>query len=88
MTDNPTLQRYHDAFEAFKACREREQREYEGEYDRVKLMEHEAPAPDPCTEAYNEVIASLLDFSGDLDSLEMGTYRDTFMRALAAQKQG
>ncbi len=82
MSDDQLLERYRAAFETFKACREREKKAYGDEYDRVKLMEHEAPAPDPCVEAYNDMITSLLGFSGELSGVDMGEYREEIMRGV------
>lgn len=66
------------AFQLFRRCQEQEARQYGSQYDEVKRMEDEAPAPDPCTEAFNELIEAYMHYvsaGGDRDDLELGDYR-------------
>jgi hypothetical protein len=66
------------ALEAFRRCQEREAAEYGQQYDEVKRMEDEAPAPDPCAQFFNELIEICMRYvsgGGDPDELELGEYR-------------
>ncbi|GLV49319.1 hypothetical protein TJA_24200 [Thermus sp. LT1-2-5] len=48
-----------EALKAYEACVEREALEYGEEYERVTFMEYEAPAPDPCAEAFSRLVAAV-----------------------------
>ncbi|MBF6595023.1 MAG: hypothetical protein IVW51_11340 [Thermaceae bacterium] len=66
------------ALEVYRGCQQLEQREYGPQYDEVKRMEDEAPAPDPCTETFNELLEACMRYvssGGDRDVLELGEYR-------------
>ncbi|MGM8838109.1 hypothetical protein [Thermus sp. 93170] len=51
--------RVEEALRAYEACVEREAMEYGEEYERVTYMEYEAPAPDPCAEAFSRLLAAV-----------------------------
>lgn len=48
-----------EALKAYEACVEREASEYGEEYERVTYMEYEAPAPDPCAEAFARLLRAV-----------------------------
>ncbi|MER3482414.1 MAG: hypothetical protein C4332_03940 [Meiothermus sp.] len=75
------------ALETYRGCQELEQRAYGSQYDEVKRMEDEAPAPDPCTQMFNELIEACRRFvggGGDRDALELGEYRQSVYSRLDA----
>ena len=75
------------AIKTLHDCLEREQRQYGDEQDRVAFMEHEAPAPDPCIETYNELLETILNADAPnediVDALELGELRARLMRDLS-----
>ncbi len=75
------------ALEVYRGCQQLEQREYGSQYDEVKRMEDEAPAPDPCTEMFNKLIEVCMRYvssGGDRDVLELGEYRQAVYSRLDA----
>ncbi|GAA6763970.1 MULTISPECIES: hypothetical protein [Thermus] len=48
-----------EALRAYEACVEQEALEYGEEYERVTYMEYEAPAPDPCAEAFSRLLMAV-----------------------------
>jgi hypothetical protein len=68
-------------------CLEREQRQYGDARERVALMEHEAPAPDPCVQNYNDLLETILQadesVEGLVDTLKLGELRARVMRDLS-----
>ena len=75
------------AIKTLHDCLEREQRQYGDEHDRVAFMEHEAPAPDPCVETYNELLETILKtdepVADIIDTLELGELRARVMGDLS-----
>lgn len=66
------------ALEVYSGCLKREEKAYGKQYDEVKRMEDEAPAPDPCTLHFNQLIEVCMHYvsgGGDKDDLELGEYR-------------
>ncbi len=47
------------ALKAYEECVAREEAEYGKEYERVTFMEYEAPAPDPCAEAFARLLEAV-----------------------------
>ena len=76
----------HRALEELRACQESEQSEYGGDYQEVKKMESEAPAPSPCVDQYNAAIEALLAYGGDLDDFEFGRFEDSIKASLNAKR--
>ena len=63
-----------EALKAYEACVEREEAQYGPEYERVTFMEYEAPAPDPCAEAFLRLVRAVraYEVAGGLrDDLEL-----------------
>ena len=87
MPESATYQRCQDAIRELKTCYERELATYgeEGLLD-VKKMEDEAPAPSPCLDHYNEVVAALLAYEGSADDFDLGRFEKP-LRKLLSQKQ-
>lgn len=80
-------QQVDSALETYRGCAKTEEREYGGQYDEVKRMEDEAPAPDPCTRMFNRLIEACMRFvggGGDRDALELGEYRQSVYSRLDA----
>jgi hypothetical protein len=78
-------QRVDQAYSMFRRCVEQEAVEYGEQYDEVRRMEDEAPAPDPCVQRFNELVEACLDYEGlgtDRDELELGEYRDQVYRRM------
>ena len=48
-----------EALSAYRRCVEAEVEEYGPEYERVTFMEYEAPAPDPCAEAFLRLVEAV-----------------------------
>jgi hypothetical protein len=74
-------QRVDQAYSMFRRCVEQEA----VEYDEVRRMEDEAPAPDPCVQRFNELVEACLDYEGlgtDRDELELGEYREQVYRRM------
>ncbi|RTG99299.1 hypothetical protein CSW50_13155 [Thermus scotoductus] len=74
-----------EALKAYEACVEREALEYGEEYERVTFMEYEAPAPDPCAEAFSRLVAAVRAYekaSGRRDDLDLGALRNQVYEAL------
>ncbi|MER3480442.1 MAG: hypothetical protein C4327_08185 [Meiothermus sp.] len=73
------------ALQAYRDCQEAEEREYAEQYDEVKRMEDEAPAPDPCVRLFNELVEACIGYveaGGDRADLELGEYRDAVYRRM------
>lgn len=70
------------AIQAYRDCLAKEQKTYGPEYERLSQMEDEAPAPDPCTDAFNAMIAALAAYPEDL-SAELGELADVVRQAMA-----
>ena len=64
-----------EALSAYRRCVEAEVEEYGPEYERVTFMEYEAPAPDPCAEAYEAA-------GGSREDLDLGRERKRVYEAL------
>lgn len=78
------------ALEAYRLCLSREEREYGAQYDELKRMEDEAPAPDPCTQMFNELVEACrryVEGGGDQDALELDEYRQDIYRRLDAKER-
>ena len=63
-----------EALKAYEACVEREEAQYGPEYERVTFMEYEAPAPDPCAEAFLRLVRAVRAYEaagGLRDDLEL-----------------
>ncbi|WP_027892641.1 hypothetical protein [Calidithermus chliarophilus] len=78
-------QRVDLAYTVFRRCVEQEVAEYGEQYDELRRMEDEAPAPDPCVQLFNELVDACLDYenlSGEREELELGEYRDRVYRRM------
>lgn len=74
-----------EALKAYEACVEREETEYGSEYERVTFMEYEAPAPDPCAEAFLRLVRAVRAYEaagGHRDDLALGASRERVYAAL------
>lgn len=72
-----------DALRRYWECVKEE--EYAEDYDRVTFMEYEAPAPDPCAEAFSRLVAAVRAYekaSGSRDDLDLGALRNRVYEAL------
>lgn len=68
-------QRVEEALRRYRACVEEEAQEYGPEYERVTYMEYEAPAPDPCAEAFARLVAAVRAYEaagGERSHLDLG----------------
>jgi benzoyl-CoA reductase/2-hydroxyglutaryl-CoA dehydratase subunit BcrC/BadD/HgdB len=81
MTKEACLQ----AIQAYRDCIAKEQQTYGAEYARLSNMKDEAPAPDPCTDAFNAMITALMDYEDDL-SKELGDLSEIVKREMASRK--
>ncbi|HEU4740663.1 MAG TPA: hypothetical protein VFS50_03595 [Meiothermus sp.] len=73
------------ALQAYRNCQELEEREYAEQYDEVKRMEDEAPAPDPCVLLFNGLVEACIRYveaGGNRADLELGEYRDVVYRRM------
>ena len=87
MTDEQIVQKCKDALQTLEDCTEREVEEYgEAEYQEVKEMESEAPAPSPCVDQFNAVVEALLKYSGSPDDFELGRHRKAIHASLKAKQ--
>lgn len=48
-----------EALRRYWECVRAEEEEYAEDYERVTFMEYEAPAPDPCAEAFSRLVAAV-----------------------------
>ncbi|WP_019551478.1 hypothetical protein [Thermus scotoductus] len=74
-----------EALRRYRECVEVEASEYGAEYERVTFMEYEAPAPDPCAEAFSRLVAAVRAYegaSGRREDLDLGALRDRVYEAL------
>ncbi len=63
-----------EALKAYEECVAREEAEYGKEYERVTFMEYEAPAPDPCAEAFLRLVGAVRAYEkagGNREDLEL-----------------
>ncbi|ADH64839.1 MAG: hypothetical protein ACOYW9_05860 [Deinococcota bacterium] len=73
------------ALQAYRDCQELEEREYAEQYDEVKRMEDEAPAPDPCALLFNELVEACIRYveaGGNRADLDLGEYRSAVYRRM------
>lgn len=68
-----------EALSAYRRCVEAEVEEYGPEYERVTFMEYEAPAPDPCAEAFLRLVEAV---RGSREDLDLGRERKRVYEAL------
>ncbi|RTI02907.1 hypothetical protein CSW23_00290 [Thermus scotoductus] len=59
MALEPARLEVEEALKAYEDCVEGEALEYGEEYERVTYMEYEAPAPDPCAEAFARLVRAV-----------------------------
>jgi len=74
-----------DALEAYRRCRELEEKEYGRDYLEVVKMHDEGPAPDPCAEAFAVLLDAVRDYEaagGKRADLDLGEFREEVDRAL------
>lgn len=74
-----------EALAAYRRCVEEEAKEYGPEYERVTYMEYEAPAPDPCAEAFARLVGAVRAYEavgGNRDDLDLGAERKRVYKAL------
>ena len=74
-----------EALAAYRKCVEEEAKEYGPEYERVTYMEYEAPAPDPCAEAFARLVGAVRAYEaagGRREDLSLGARRDQIYEAL------
>ncbi|KOX89591.1 hypothetical protein BVI061214_00763 [Thermus aquaticus] len=74
-----------EALKAYEDCVEREEAQYGPEYERVTLMEYEAPAPDPCAEAFLRLVLAVRGYEeagGHRDALDLKGHRARVYEAL------
>ena len=67
-----------EALSAYRRCVEAEVEEYGPEYERVTFMEYEAPAPDPCAEAFLRLVEAVRAYEaagGSREDLDLGRER-------------
>ena len=70
---------------AYENCVEREEAQYGPGYERVTLMEYEAPAPDPCAEAFLRPVRAVRGYEeagGHRDALDLKGHRARVYEAL------
>lgn len=77
------LARFQQALAALRACLEREARQYGEQLVELGRLAGEAPAPDPCGEAFNELVAAVLAYDGDRETLDLGEFREAVYRRLS-----
>ncbi|AFV76966.1 hypothetical protein Theos_1962 [Thermus oshimai JL-2] len=80
------LKRVEEALKAYRECVEQEASQYGPEYERVTFMEWEAPAPDPCAEAFQGLVDAVRAYEalgGSREDLDLGGYRARVYRALS-----
>lgn len=85
MTASEARLQVEEALRRYRECVEKEAEEYAGEYERVTFMEYEAPAPDPCAEAFSRLVAAVQAYEkakGRRDDLDLGALRDRVYEAL------
>ena len=74
-----------EALSAYRRCVEAEVEEYGPEYERVTFMEYEAPAPDPCAEAFLRLVEAVRAYEaagGSREDLDLGRERKRVYEAL------
>ena len=87
MTDEKIVEKCRAALQELEACQEREVEEYGKEdYQEVKEMESEAPAPSPCVDQYNAVVAALLEYDGDPNDFDLGSHSKAIHASLKAKQ--
>ncbi len=89
MPKEQARQRVEAALAELKRCRELEALEYGEQYDEVARMEDESPAPDPCVEAFNQLVSAVAAYEaagGHRDELELGAERDAVYRRLEGRE--
>lgn len=85
--EQSALERCREALRELEACVERELKQYgEQGYDEVKEMESEAPAPSPCEDHYNAVVAALLDYDGPASDIDLGKHHTAIHRRLELER--
>ena len=71
-----------EALKAYEDCVKREEAQYGPEYEYVTLMEYEAPAPDPCAEAFLRPVRGYEKAGGHRDALDLKGHRARVYEAL------
>jgi hypothetical protein len=81
------LDRCHQALNALRECRERERKALADDPDALSRLEGEAPAPDPCTEHYNEAIAAIVAYEGPLEDIDFGDLHEELHNLAKARRE-
>ncbi|WP_298628106.1 hypothetical protein [uncultured Thermus sp.] len=73
-----------EALRRYWECVKAEEEEYAEDYERVTFMEYEAPAPDPCAEAFSRLVAvgAYGEAWGRREDLDLGALRERVYGAL------
>ncbi len=74
-----------EALRRYRECVAGEEMEYGSEYERVTFMEYEAPAPDPCAEAFSRLLAAVRTYEaagGSREELDLGSLQEPIYDAL------
>ncbi|MDQ3461193.1 MAG: hypothetical protein M3498_18170 [Deinococcota bacterium] len=75
------------AIAQLKDCREREEQKYGEQVKELGRLSSEAPAPDPCVDAFNRLVQEILDHGGSHDELDLGELREEIGRVMAVRRQ-
>jgi hypothetical protein len=75
-----------EAITKLKACREREEAKYGRQVKELGRLSDEAPAPDPCVDAFNRLVQEIFNYGGGTNELELGEFRQEVGRAMATRR--
>lgn len=76
-----------EALAALRSCQEREAKKYGEQKSELGRLSNEAPAPDPCIDAFNRLVQETLDYGGPLGDLELGAFREDIQRVVAVRRE-
>jgi hypothetical protein len=71
-------------------CQKQEEVAYGSQHGELNKMEDEAPAPDPCVEEFNLLVAAMSDYlaiGGQREAIDLGKYQETVYQVLKKTTQ-
>ncbi len=74
-----------DALVRLNECQKQEEVAYGQQHSELERMEDESPAPDPCVEEFNLLVATMSEYlanGGHRETLDLGKYQETVYQML------
>lgn len=79
------------ALDRLNECQKQEEIAYGSQYSEINKMEDEAPAPDPCIEEFNLLVAAMSDYlanGGQREAIDLGKHQEAVYQVLRNTTSG